>query len=158
VNLKGLTQLRTLNLDKAGLLPPLPPAPELGGAGLNDIEAERPRFPEATRLPGPDFQGPSIGDAGLAQLQGLSRLQGLYLDSTAVSDSGLVHLKALAQLKILSLRQTDVSDAGLNHLKQMTQLKELDLAGTDVSAAGASALRQALPKTEVGHHKLRVID
>ena len=158
VNLKGLTQLRTLNLRKTrDLIPPPPPLPELGGAGLDDFEAVERRFLEAARVPVPHFRGSSISDAGLAYLQGLSRLQELDLGGTAVSDDGLVRLKALAQLKVLNLAHTDVSDACLTHLKPLTRLQELDLTGTRVSAAGVNQLRQDLPKTTVDYHKMHVL-
>ncbi len=42
-------------------------------------------------------------DAGLAHLQGLTRLQKLYLGGTQVTDAGLAHMQGLTQMKELIL-------------------------------------------------------
>ena len=46
-----------------------------------------------------------VGDAGLAHLKGLTRLQVLNLRGTGVSDAGLVNLKGLTQLQTLNLNE-----------------------------------------------------
>ncbi len=82
-----------------------------------------------------------VSDAGLEHLEGLPRLQTLWLDNTKVSDAGLERLKGLTKLQLLSLVNTKVGDAGLQHLKGLTQLQGLSLVNTKVSDAGLEHLR-----------------
>ncbi|NQT16725.1 MAG: hypothetical protein HQ582_28465 [Planctomycetes bacterium] len=82
-----------------------------------------------------------FGDAGLEHLNGLTSLQGLYLDDMQVTDAGLEHLKGLTSLQRLDLEDTQVTDAGLEHLKGLTSLLELDLNDTQVTDAGLEHLK-----------------
>jgi Leucine-rich repeat (LRR) protein len=65
-----------------------------------------------------DLTGTQVTDAGLAHLQGLTGLQGLWLINTQVTDAGLAHLQGLTGLQVLSLDNTQVTDAGLAKLRQ----------------------------------------
>ncbi len=67
-----------------------------------------------------------ITDAGLAHLEGLTKLSGLFVSSTQVSDAGLAHLKRLTKLTSLGLRQTQVTDGGVNQLKQVLPSLSID--------------------------------
>jgi hypothetical protein len=62
--------------------------------------------------------GEPTTDDGLENLQGLSQLQDLWLDSTQVTDVGLMHLQGLSQLRKLTLSRTKVTDEGVNKLQQ----------------------------------------
>ena len=79
-------------------------------------------------------------DAGLANLNGLTRIKHLDLNDTRVTDAGLVHVRDLAELVWLGLYGTYVTDAGLVHLKSLKWLKDLDLKRTNVTAAGVEGL------------------
>jgi serine/threonine protein kinase len=104
-----------------------------GKVSLKDLEWIQ--FEE--QLPTKDYQvtGIDLGtsllvtDDGLKNLNGLTELTMLNLDSTKVSDEGLAHLKDLVQLNDLRLFGTKITDAGILHLKNMTQLSRLCLGG-----------------------------
>ncbi|MBU6361095.1 MAG: NACHT domain-containing protein, partial [Chloroflexi bacterium] len=81
-----------------------------------------------------------VSDAGLATVGGLSSLQSLNLSFTKVSDAGLAALGGLSGLQSLNLSSTQVSDAGLAALGGLSGLKSLDLSYTKVSDAGLVAL------------------
>jgi Leucine-rich repeat (LRR) protein len=92
---------------------------------------------------------PSVSDAELEHLKGLTNLSVLRLYGTRVSDTGVVSLKGLTNLSVLDLRDTQVTDAGLAQLKGLTNLKKLDLHGTRVTDAGIEGLMRALPRLTV---------
>ena len=55
-----------------------------------------------------------IGDAGLENLKGLTKLTELNLEGCKrVTDAGLAHLEGLKSLKTLTLRSTAVTPKGL---------------------------------------------
>ena len=89
-----------------------------------------------------------ISDAGLEHLKGMTQLQSLDLNNTKISDAGLEHLKGLTQLQSLDLNNTKVSDVGMKHLKGLTQLQELNISNTRVSDVGAGTSQRfdATPK------------
>jgi len=93
---------------------------------------------------------PQVTDAGVAHLQGFTRLQKLTLWETQVTDAGLVHLRGLTQLKKLELGFCpQVTDAGLEHLTGLTQLQWLYLNQTKVTDAGVAELKKALPNVYI---------
>ena len=152
-HLKGLTQLRLLDLDGT----------QVSDAGLEHLKG-------LTQLRDLGLDGTRVSDAGLKHLRGLTQLQELYLCDTKVSDAGLEHLKGLTQLQVSFARwhqgqrrragtpqgidptrvpgptRTRVTDAGLGHLKGLTQLRELSVGYTYVTDAGVKDLQKALPK------------
>jgi hypothetical protein len=79
---------------------------------------------------------PQAGDAKLADLRGLNRLEQLYLCDTNITDPGLAHVSGLTRLQFLNLRRTKLGDLGLGHLKRLTRLRSLLLGGTSVTDAG----------------------
>jgi hypothetical protein len=81
-----------------------------------------------------------VGDAGLVHVKGLVKLINLNLQKTKVTDAGLVHLKDLRALKTLTLHTTKVGDAGLLHLKDLQGLNSLNLFKTNVTDAGLQHL------------------
>ncbi len=114
-----------------------------------------------------------VTDAGLAHLEGLSKLESLCLRGTQATDAGLRHLAPLGHLRWLDLGGTRVTDAGLKFLRGNTGLKHLDLSrtritgeglpllaglthleelwliGTAVTAEGKAKLKRALPKCHI---------
>ena len=91
-----------------------------------------------------------VTDAGLAYLQGLTRLKRLAL-GPKITDAGLAHVRGLTQLGGLNLYGPRITDAGLVHLKGLTQLEYVDLQGTKVTEAGVEDLQRALPKVKIYH-------
>jgi len=71
--LKGLTQLRKLDLDDT----------KITDAGLAPLKG-------LTQLPRLDLENTQITDAGLEYLKGMTQLEQLDLDGTKVTDAGLV--------------------------------------------------------------------
>ena len=62
-----------------------------------------------------------------------------------MTDAGLVNLEGLTRLQYLSLRDTDVTDRGLMYLEALRQLDILMLNNTDVTVQGLKKFRKASP-------------
>ncbi|MCH7728941.1 MAG: HEAT repeat domain-containing protein, partial [Planctomycetes bacterium] len=82
-------------------------------------------------------------------LQGLSRLETLFLSSTNVTDAGLKCLQGLSRLETLDLSHTKVTDAGLKHLYPLKRLKYVGLMGTAITRKGAMSLQRAIPGIKI---------
>ena len=106
---------------------------------IEAIKALGGRFRNADSILGLD--GPSITDAGLEHLKGLTELESLYIASPHVTDAGLEHLKGLTELKRLEVLRPPVTDAGLEHLKGLTELKLLALGSRQFTDAGLQHLK-----------------
>jgi hypothetical protein len=91
-----------------------------------------------------EVYSPSVSDAGLAHVKGLTKLRHLRLNGTRVTDAGPVHLKGLSNLSVLGLSRTQVTDAVLVHLKGLTKLERLALITTGVTDAGVKELDAGL--------------
>ncbi len=92
----------------------------------------------------------TIGDAGLANMQGLKNLTTLDLFDTRVTDAGIEHLSEwMPSLEWLDLNGTRVSDAGLRHLRGLKHLRRLDVRKTNVTEGGVNELRRTLPDAEI---------
>lgn len=69
-----------------------------------------------------------IGDAGLAHLSGLTRLENLNLSACQITDAGLQHLSAFKHLRCFNLALCkQITGVGLAYLKGCTDLYCLDL-------------------------------
>lgn len=88
-----------------------------------------------------------IGDAGMANLQGLTNLNSLGLHYTNVTDDGLLFLAGMSRLDSLDLSGTKISDRGLARLKPLENLQSLSLHTTSVTSSGVEHL-VGLPKLE----------
>ena len=112
-------------------------------------------------------------DSGLANLSGLSKLQGLWLrsETTAyrnfsgarttdslwahgtsgpeITDSGLTYLEDLLALRFLDLSGTLVTDTGVESLKEFGVLETLGLAYTSITDEGLVELRELRPALEI---------
>jgi hypothetical protein len=98
-----------------------------------------------------DLHNTQVTDAGLAHLEGLTKLLSLSLNNTKVTDVGLEYLKGLTHLETFDLANTQVTDAGLEHLKGLTRLQSLNLGKTQVTDAGVDKLQQELPRCKIYH-------
>ncbi len=93
-----------------------------------------------------------IGDAGVANMQGLKNLTTLDLFDTRVTDAGLEHLAEwMPCLQWVDLNDTKITDGGLRHLKGLKLLRRLDVRKTNVTEAGVEDVRRALPGAEILH-------
>jgi internalin A len=88
------------------------------------------------------FRDSRVTDAGLVHLKGLTNLTLLFLDRNQITDAGLAHLTGLKKLTSLSLSSSQITDAGLVHLKGLTDLSELNLGGTQITDAGLVQLKR----------------
>jgi hypothetical protein len=84
-------------------------------------------------------------DAGLLRLAGMTQLEDLSLESDQITDAGLRHLQALGRLHRVAISGRQITDAGLVNLQAMRQLKHVCLARVSVTQAGIDALQCALP-------------
>jgi formylglycine-generating enzyme required for sulfatase activity len=154
VHLKGLTDLEFLVLEFTPItgsgfvhLKELPKLESLSLWGCQQFTGEG--LEHLKGLKGLNLDATKVNDAGLAHLQGLTRLASLDLRGTPVTDAGLAHLKGLTSLTHLPLDYTQVGDAGLVHLKACTKLARLYLKKTKVTARGIADLRKALPQCRI---------
>lgn len=101
-------------------------------------------------LAGTRIQG---AEEALAHIGHLRRLEALWLAPPTMTDAGLAQLEGLTNLKLMniSLSGTRVTDTGLVHLKGLECLEGLDLRGTSVTDAGVSELKKSLPRTIILH-------
>jgi len=67
-----------------------------------------------------------MADYGLRNLDGLTALIRLELDSTRVTDAGVARIAHLPRLQGLDLGKTALSDAGMAHLRRLPGLRWLD--------------------------------
>jgi hypothetical protein len=104
------------------------------------------------------YRSYKVTDIGLANFEGLTRLEVLALPGAQVTDAGLVHLKRLTLLQTLDLSGTDVTDAGLPKLKALTKLKSLGLCRTQVTDAGLVHLKELTNMESLGLEETQVTD
>ncbi len=83
-------------------------------------------------------------DRYLKHVARLSQLEELNLQNTWVGDAGLANLKGLTKLKILQLRSIPntgrITNAGMAHLKNLTSLEELQLPSQGITNVGLAHL------------------
>ncbi|HIG12327.1 MAG: c-type cytochrome domain-containing protein [bacterium] len=96
--------------------------------------------------------GTALGNAGLAALEGMTRLERLDLSATACGAEGLARLVGLPALRSLNLTNTALGDEAIEILVAMSALERVQLWGTGLSAEGLARLREARPalRLEVG--------
>jgi len=92
------------------------------------------------RLQTLDVAYTAIQDAGLASLEPLKGLVHLNLDSCRFSSEGCKVLQKLTALETLNLSDTMAGDMSLMYLSRTTSLKRLSLAYTKMSDHGLQAL------------------
>jgi len=79
---------------------------------------------------------PPVTDQGLAQLEGLEKLQYLELVGSRITDAGLVNLMPMKELRQLYIGGSAVGDHGLGTLAKLSSLEELSVSGTKVTSTG----------------------
>jgi Leucine-rich repeat (LRR) protein len=114
------------------------------------------RLKDLSRLEELDLRGACINDAGLRHLEGATSLLRLDLSFLPITDEGLRSLKGLSRLHTLRLDSTRIGDAGLEHLGGLTGLRELDLSFTSVSDAGLAHLSKLTGLRKLQVHVTRV--
>lgn len=82
-----------------------------------------------------------IGDSGLANVAGLTKLTTLNMPNTKVTDAGMVYLKNLVKMKSLVVSATNISDAGVANLVNMRDLEILNLSSTNITNNGLKYLQ-----------------
>jgi serine/threonine protein kinase len=94
-----------------------------------------------TSLEGLFVGGASISDAGMKNLKDLRSLKKLGLKGVSLTDKGLEELAGLTGLVLLNVNDSKVNDAGLKHLRSMRSLEWLGLENTNVTDIGLDNLR-----------------
>ena len=89
-----------------------------------------------------NLKGKNLGELGLRQLRGMTRLRRLSLAETDVTDSRLEELQGLSSLTVLNLARTQIGDRGLEKLSRLRALQSVDLSETDISDRGLEPLMQ----------------
>ncbi len=74
-----------------------------------------------------------LTDAGMAYLEGLSKLEILQIHRSSIGDSGLKSIGKLKTLVNLGAFDSQITDRGLPNVKQLTELKSLSIAGTKIT-------------------------
>ncbi len=101
-----------------------------------------------------------ISEVGLAELQGLKKLEELYLAQTLVGDEAVATLaNQFPALKKLRISRTQVTGDGLAPLSQLTQLEDLDLSeNSQVTDAGLAALSRLTSLTRLNLWRVPISD
>jgi hypothetical protein len=98
---------------------------------------------------------PSVGNVGLAELEGHDRLESLALINTRITDTGLKSVNALVSLRSLTLfndfanREPHLTDEALIGLRGLSSLTSLHLGGTWFTEAAVDELRRVLPHCKI---------
>lgn len=121
----------------------------LSTAGKNAGDADLALVKALPKVEQLDLRNTAITNAGLANIEGLATLTHLHLEGTAVTDEGLGHLKGLSALTYLNLYNTAVTDQGVAQLSDLKSLKRLYLWQTKVTDAGVAGLKKTLPELYV---------
>lgn len=87
--------------------------------------------------------GNNLDDDSLAQISGLTHLEGLQISHGKITDEGLTHLSGMQSLTYLNLDGCQITDAGLRHLKNLASLKRISLCRTQVTRTGVRKLNVA---------------
>lgn len=116
-NLRGLKNLRFLDLRNESFTPDEPKEPRITDAGLKHLMG-------LTKLESLNLQGQLITDKGLEHLSGMTELHTLSLSFSGISDAGLKHLEGLQKLQRLHIYSNRVTPQGLAALKAKLPLLE----------------------------------
>jgi hypothetical protein len=79
----------------------------------------------------------------------LEEMKICLVGGTSITDAGLENIDRLTRLEELELRDTLITDAGLRNLEKMAHLQSLDLEGATVTEAGVQRLRKKLPQCKI---------
>ncbi|MFO0968865.1 MAG: hypothetical protein U0793_25200 [Gemmataceae bacterium] len=91
-------------------------------------------------------------DAGLKELfawKELANVRVVNLNSSRITDAGLAHLERLDRLEGLYLNDTAITGAGLMRLKKLPHLKTLYVVGTKVTTGAVAEFKGARPDVTV---------
>jgi len=141
VHLRGLTQLRRLELGWSGVR----------GPGLAHLCGLR-------QLRELGLLGLPLKDDDLVYLEGLTSLERLYLRSNLITDQGLAHLAGLTKLKLLDLSSVAITGTGFSHLTQMSQLEHLGLHSTRIETLSPIAHLTELTGVTLDYARVRDVD
>ena len=92
--------------------------------------------------------GTAVTDAAGPDFARMTRLRTLWIDETSVGDAFVADLADLP-LQTLSLRKTAITDESLKVLAGIQTLKNITLSDTAVTEAGVAALQAALPGARI---------
>src|SRR5258706_50064 len=96
---------------------------------------EKPSHVVAVDLVGCDFS-----PSELKHLEGLRKLEQLYLRDTFITNEGLKSVAGLTNLTVLDLAGTKLDDTGIQTLRNLTHLRKLNLLGAAITDDGVDAL------------------
>jgi len=146
-----VTDDRLVQISKLSTLKELSICNSKAGRGLAHLhKLKNLRFLGLTGNRNPDI------DRHLGNLAGLNQLEELSLENTLVGNAGLAHLKGMTKLQKLQLRSNPgtgrITDAGMVHLKHLKSLEELELPFDGITDAGYShlAVLDLLRKVNIG--------
>ena len=111
-----------------------------------------------TKLKVLDLSGTQITDTGLKHLKGLTNLEELYIGGPEITDAGLEHLKGLTKMQMLAVITNNITDAGLEHLRGMTRLHSLGLSSTQITDAGLEHMKGLTRLSFLGLSSTKVTD
>jgi Leucine-rich repeat (LRR) protein len=96
------------------------------------------------------FQGyEGIGDAGMAHLRNLARMERLNIGCPGLTDRGLSYLANMRRLDFLAIRDGNLTDGGLRHLERLKALAYLSITSQNVfSATALEQLQSELPNLQ----------
>jgi beta-lactamase regulating signal transducer with metallopeptidase domain/Leucine-rich repeat (LRR) protein len=105
------------------------------------------------------LRGPAkLTDAGLAPLEGLTRLVKLELPPQGLTDAGLAHLAPLTTIEELNLSGGKITGSGLAALKRWKALKSLTLSESSFNDEGCRFLPQFVSLQTLGLDSTQITD
>lgn len=90
-----------------------------------------------TRLRELELESLPLTDTALSLLRRLTELQTLELEQIKLTDAGMAHLECLVKLRKLTLDSVPITSPALDHLRHMTHLSTLKIRKTGVQDLGA---------------------
>ena len=108
----------------------------------------------------PDLENLTLDRGGVTDddfkaIEGLTKLQTIWMQNTRISDAGLAHFRPLKNLTYLMANSTDIGDEGLKVLGELPLLQQLFLNKTKVTDSGIVHLEKlALKRLALGFNQI----
>ncbi len=105
------------------------------------------------------FKPQTINAETMLPLQGLSKLENLYLNDCLVTDNALLPIHSFISLKKLDLHDTEITDEGLSHISGLKNLTHLSLQKNHkLTDQGLQVLNQFQNLVSVNLARLKISD
>lgn len=112
----------------------------LRGNSNYDIDKYLVHLAKLTELEELNLRNTAVGDAGLAHLKGMSKLEKLYVRKNPatreVTNAGMAQLAGLTNIEMTNIGGPDLTDDGLRHLANIKKLNHLTITDGKITDKG----------------------